>query len=61
MKRLRNLLISAITILSIFIPSEISKAYEKIEIIPSIQSIKGLGGKKISYPKWKQAELRFLK
>ncbi len=34
MKRLRNLLISAITISSIFIPSEISKAEEKIEVIP---------------------------
>ena len=61
MKRLRNLLISAITISSIFIPSEISKAEEKIEVIPLIQSTKGLGGKKISYPKWKQAELRFFK
>ena len=61
MKRLRNLLISAITISSIFIPSEISKAEEKIEIIPLIQSTKGLGGKNISYPKWKQAELRFFK
>ena len=61
MKRLINLLISAITISSIFIPSQISKAEEKIEIIPLIQSTKGLGGKKISYPKWKQAELSFLK
>ena len=61
MKRLKNLLISAITISSIFIPSEISKAEEKIEVIPLIQSTKGLGGKKISYPKWKQAELRFFK
>ena len=61
MKRLRNLLISAITISSIFIPSEISKAEEKIEVIPLIQSSKGLGGKKISYPRWKQAELRFFK
>ena len=52
MKRLRNLLISAISISFIFIPSEISKAEEKIEVIPLIQSTKGLGGKKISYPKW---------
>ena len=42
MKRLRNLIISAITISSVFIPSEISKAEEKIEIIPLIQSTKGL-------------------
>ena len=61
MKRLRNLIISAITILSIFLPLEISKAEEKIEVISLIQSTKGLGGKKISYPKWKQAELRFFK
>ena len=61
MKALRSLLISAITISSIFLPLEISKAQEKIEIIPLIQSTKGLGGKKISYPRWKQAELRFFK
>ena len=61
MKALRSLLISAITISSIFLPLEIAKAQEKIEIIPLIQSTKGLGGKKISYPRWKQAELRFFK
>ena len=61
MKRLRNLLIYAISISSIFLPLEISRAQEKIEVIPLIQSSKGLGGKKISYPKWKQAELRFFK
>ena len=61
MKRLRNLLISTITISSIFLPLEFSKADEGIEVIPLIQSTKGLDGKKISYPKWKQAELRFFK
>ena len=61
MKKLRNLLFSAITISSIFMPLEFSKADEKIEVIPIIQSSKGLDGKKISYPKWKQAELRFFK
>tara|TARA_B100000575_G_C22876593_1_gene511132 strand:- start:143 stop:571 length:429 start_codon:yes stop_codon:yes gene_type:complete len=61
MQKFRNLLISAITISSILIPLEILKAQEKIEIIPLIQSTKGLGGKKISYPRWKQAELRFFK
>ncbi len=40
---------------------EITKAQEKIEVIPLIQSTKGLGGKKISYPRWKQAKLRFFK
>ena len=61
MKRLRNFLISAVTISSIFLPLEISKAEEKIEVIPLIQGSKGLGGNKISYPRWKQAELRFFK
>ena len=61
MQKFRNLLISAITILSVLLPLEITKAQEKIEVIPLIQSTKGLGGKKISYPRWKQAELRFFK
>ena len=61
MKRLRNLLISAITISSIFFLLETSKAEKKIEVIPLIQSTKGLGGKKISYPRLRQAELRFFK
>ena len=61
MKKIRNLLISAITISSILLPLEIAKADETIEVIPLIQGTTGLGGKKISYPRWKQAELRFLK
>ena len=61
MQKIRNLLISAITIASIFIPLEIVRAQEKIEVITLIQSTNGLGGKKISYPRWKQAELRFFK
>ena len=61
MQKIRNLLISAITISSILLPLEIAKADEKIEIIPIIQGTTGLGGKKISYPRWKQAELRFFK
>ncbi len=61
MARIRNLLISAITISSILLPLDIAKADEKIEVIPLIQGKTGLGGKKISYPRWKQAELRFLK
>ena len=61
MAKIRNLLISAITISSILLPLDIAKADEKIEVIPLIQGSTGLGGKKISYPRWKQAELRFLK
>ncbi len=61
MAKIRNLLISAITISSIFLPLDSSKADEKIEVIPLIQGTTGLGGKKIAYPRWKQAELRFLK
>ena len=40
---------------------EPAKSQEKIEVTPLIQSTKGLDGKKISYPRWKQAELRLLK
>ena len=61
MQKFRNLLISAITISSVLLPLEIAKAKEKIEVIPLIQSSKGLSDKKISYPRWKQAELRFFK
>ena len=61
MQKIRNLLISAITISSILLPLDNAKADEKIEVIPLIQGTKGLGGKKISYPRWKQAELRFFK
>ena len=61
MAKIRNLLISAITISSILLPLDNAKADEKIEVIPIIQGSTGLGGKKISYPRWKQAELRFLK
>jgi len=61
MKKLRNYLISMMTISTIFMPLEIAKAEKSIEVIPLIQSTKGLEGKKISYPRWKQAELRFLK
>tara|TARA_Y100000589_G_C26873271_1_gene514853 strand:- start:105 stop:533 length:429 start_codon:yes stop_codon:yes gene_type:complete len=61
MGKFGNLLISAITISSVLLPLEIAKAQEKIEVIPLIKSTKGLGGKNISYPRWKQAELRFFK
>ncbi len=61
MTKIRNLLISAITISSILLPLDNAKADEKIEVMPLIQGTTGLGGKKISYPRWKQAELRFLK
>ena len=61
MQKLRNFLIATITISSILFPSKIAEAQEKIQLIPLIQSTKGLGGKKISYPRWKQGELRFFK
>ena len=61
MRKFRNFLISAITISSVLLPLEIAKAQEKIEVISLIKSTKGLGGKKISYPRWRQAELRFFK
>ena len=61
MQKFRNLLILVITFSSIIFPLENAKAKEKIEVISLIQSTRGLAGKKISYPKWKQAELRFFK
>ena len=61
MKKLRNLILSTITILAIVLPLNITKSQEKIEIIPLINATKGLDGKKISYPRWKQAELRLFK
>ena len=61
MQKFRNLLILAITISSVFLPLEIINAQEKIELIPLIQSTKDIWGEKISYPRQKQAELRFFK
>jgi len=61
MKRLKKLLISTITIYSFLLPLNIAKSQEKIEIISLLKTTKGLGGKKISYPRWKQAELRLFK
>ena len=57
----KTLLLTAIALSSAFITLEPTKSQEKIEVTPLIQSSKGLSGKKISYPKWKQAELRLLK
>ena len=61
MKRFKKLLISTITFCSILLPLNIAKSQEKIEIISLLKTTKGLGGKKISYPRWKQAELRLFK
>ena len=61
MNRLKKLLISTITICSFLLPLNIAKSQEKIEIISLLKTTKGLGGKKISYPRWKQAELRLFK
>ena len=56
-----HLLLSAIALTSVFITLEPAKPQEKIEVTPLIQSSRGLSGKKISYPRLKQAELRLLK
>ena len=61
MNRLKKLLISTITICSFLLPLNIAKSQENIEIISLLKTTKGLGGKKISYPRWKQAELRLFK
>ena len=57
----KPILLSAIALSSAFITLEPGKSQEKIEVIPLIQSTRGLSGKKISYQRWKQAELRLLK
>ena len=55
-------LLSAIAILSASsITIEPARSQEKIEVTTLIQSTSGLSGKKISFPRWKQAELRLLK
>ena len=57
----KPLLLSAITLSSAFVTLEHAKSQENIEVTTLIQSKRGLSGKKISYPRWKQAELRLLK
>ena len=61
MKNLKRVLILAFTCASALLYENIAIAKEKIVIVPLIQSSIGLSGKKISYPRWKQAELRLLK
>jgi len=61
MKNLKYLLISLIAFLSILNVNQITNAQEKIIIKELIKGTKGVEGKKFSYPRWKQAELRFLK
>lgn len=57
----KPLLLSTIALSSAFITLESAKSQEKIEVTTLIQSARGLSGKKISYPRLKQAELRLLK
>ena len=53
--------LSSITLSSVFFILEPTHSQEKIEVTPLIQSARGLSGKKISFPRWKQGELRLLK
>ena len=57
----KTLLLTAIAVSSELITIEPAMSQEKIEVTSLIQSTKGLSGKKLSYPRWKQAELRLLK
>ena len=57
----KRFMLPAMAISSAFITLEPTQAQDKIEVTPLIQSSRGLSGKKISYPRWKQAELRLLK
>ena len=61
MKIVKTFLLTAIAVSSGFITIEPAKSQRKIEVTPLIQSTRGLSGKKFSYPRWKQAELRLLK
>ena len=61
MNFLKSSFLTSIALLSVFISLEAAISQEKIEVISLIQSTKGLSGKKISYPRWKQAELRLLR
>ena len=61
MNFIKPLLISVIAGSSFFTTHEPVKSQEKIEVTPLIQSTKGLSGKKITFPRWKQAELRLLR
>tara|TARA_B100000214_G_scaffold288207_1_gene217773 strand:+ start:98 stop:526 length:429 start_codon:yes stop_codon:yes gene_type:complete len=54
-------LLSVLALSSTLITIVPVKSERKIEVTPLIQSTKGLSGKKITYPRWKQAELRLLK
>ena len=58
---LKTLFLSAIAVTTVFTSLEPAYSQEKIEITSLIQSSQGLSGKKLSYPRWKQAELRLLK
>ena len=57
----KTFFLSYIVISTALLAIEPTNSQEKIEVTPLIQSKKGLSGKKISFPRWKQAELRLLK
>ena len=57
----KTILLTAIAVSSVFITIEPAKSQEKIQVTSLIQSTRGLSGKKFSYPRWKQAELRLMR
>ena len=57
----KTFFLSSVVLSSAFIALIPINSQEKLEVTPLIQSTKGLSGKKISFPRWKQAELRLLK
>jgi len=61
MRNLKSLFIVLITFSSIFSSNQITNAQGKIIINKLINTSKGLEGKNISYPRFRQAELRLLK
>tara|TARA_Y100000589_G_C26956627_1_gene548814 strand:- start:128 stop:556 length:429 start_codon:yes stop_codon:yes gene_type:complete len=61
MRSLNSLFLVFITFASILSSNQIANAQGKIVIDNLITTSKGLDGKNISYPRFKQAELRLLK
>ena len=61
MKKLFKIIFSIIIIPTIFFTNELIHSSEKIVVKQLLKTSKGLDGKNISYPKFKQAQLRLLK
>ncbi len=61
MKVLSKILVSSLTFFTFFSTIDFVRANQDITVIPLIKTSNGLGGKDISYPRWRKAELRLFK